>query len=183
NPSYDTIKQNTCKNLVSGSSVVKFTDTQKECGFVGNYPGLTQGAFLGVVLPQGVAKSAAAFKYYDGGNPGPLPWQNGSPDSNTAKNLVACDKNAQTFTMGTSGDETMGLLRATAASITRKTPIPTNVPYQRLHTDSNGSYHADYGTSLRRRGYRTTSLMESLVKQVIEYCFILFGNGSGGTQP
>ncbi|KAH7695797.1 Protein WHT-2, partial [Aphelenchoides avenae] len=69
--------------------------------------------------------------------------------------------------MGTSGDETTGLLRATAASITRKAPIPTNVPYQRLHTDSNGSYHADYGTSLRRRGYRTTSLMESLVKQVV----------------
>ncbi|KAH7709270.1 hypothetical protein AAVH_23451 [Aphelenchoides avenae] len=92
-PSLATIASNMCKNIVPGSTVVKLTDSAKECGFLSHIPNV-QTAFLGIVLPAGAKKSAAAFKYYDGTNPNPrLTWMAARPNNNTAYGLVYCEKN------------------------------------------------------------------------------------------
>ncbi|KAH7709276.1 hypothetical protein AAVH_23457, partial [Aphelenchoides avenae] len=92
-PSLATISGNACKNLVSGSAVVKLTDKVIECGFLSNIPNVYV-AYLGIYLPAGVKKSATAFKYYDGTSPNPLTWLAGRPNNTiTAYTIVYCDKN------------------------------------------------------------------------------------------
>ncbi|KAH7709974.1 hypothetical protein AAVH_22738 [Aphelenchoides avenae] len=89
--SYSSISGNACENMQPGSSVIKFTDKDRECGFINeNKEG--KDIYLGLVLPPGVTKSAAAYKYYDGSLPGTLPWGTGYPNvTDSSKNLVICD--------------------------------------------------------------------------------------------
>ncbi|KAH7701531.1 hypothetical protein AAVH_31337, partial [Aphelenchoides avenae] len=88
---YNTIATNKCASLQAGSSVIKFTENDRECGFLTeNRNGYD--VFLGLILPTGATKSATAFKYHDGTLPGALPWSTGNPSTTDAtKNLVVCD--------------------------------------------------------------------------------------------
>ncbi|KAH7673154.1 hypothetical protein AAVH_42367, partial [Aphelenchoides avenae] len=88
---YDSISTNRCASLQAGSSVIKLTEAERECGFLTeNRAGCE--VYLGLIQPSGVAKTATSFKYYDGSSAGTLPWGTSSPNvTDTKKNLVICD--------------------------------------------------------------------------------------------
>ncbi|KAH7706547.1 hypothetical protein AAVH_26219 [Aphelenchoides avenae] len=88
---YDTILTNRCASLQPGSSVIKLTEADRECGFLTeNRAGYE--VYLGLIQPNAVPKTAASYKYYDGSSAGTLPWATARPNVTDAKkNLVICD--------------------------------------------------------------------------------------------
>ncbi|KAH7699880.1 hypothetical protein AAVH_33011, partial [Aphelenchoides avenae] len=125
---YNTTATNKCASLQAGSSVIKFSEKDRECGFLTeNRNGYD--VFLGLVLPTGATKSATAFKYHDGTLPGALPWSTGNPTTTDAtKNLVVCDASQWSHVRDAKAGNFKSLFCKKPATRLATTKAPTTTP-------------------------------------------------------